>query len=233
VIACQTILYGIKKKIKGKYMMKKLNEKITDHILLVKIIIWLLCLSPLLFLIYAGINNALGANPVEKVTRFTGTWGMNFLWITLAITPVRKLLNLPVLLKFRRMTGVYSFFYILLHFIVWFWLDHSLDFAEMWKDIIKRPFITVGFAAFILLIPLALTSWNKAIKWLGGKNWQKLHMLIYPISILGILHFYWMKESKNNLTQPYIYLTILILLLGYRLIILLKKNRIANNKLKN
>lgn len=187
--------------------------------IIMKVVVFLFCLTPLLLLLMDMLTNNMGANPVEKMTRFTGKWGLILLLITLSVTPIRKLLHLSILLKIRRMLGLYSFFYLLLHFLIWFWLDHNFDALEMLKDVAKRPFILAGFSAFVLMLPLALTSFNKAIKWLGGKTWQRLHYLIYIIAPLGILHYYWMKSSKNNVHMPIIYATILLILLVSRLIL--------------
>lgn len=206
--------------------MKKLNNILMKNTITMKVVVFILCLIPLSLLFVDMITNNMGANPVEKMTRFTGKWGLIFLLITLSVTPLRKLLQLPVLLKLRRMLGLYSFFYLLLHFLIWFWLDHNFDTIEMLKDVAKRPFILAGFSAFILMIPLALTSFNKAIKWLGGKNWQRLHYLIYLIAFLGILHYYWMKSAKNNIHMPILYGTILLILLLLRP--LLKKYHFFN-----
>lgn len=207
-------------------IMKILNNILMKNTITTKVIVFILCLIPLSLLFIDMITNNMGANPVEKMTRFTGKWGLIFLLITLSITPLRKLFQLPVLLKVRRMLGLYSFFYLLLHFLIWFWLDHNFDTIEMLKDVAKRPFILAGFSAFILMIPLALTSFNKAIKWLGGKNWQRLHYLIYLIASLAILHYYWMKSAKNNVHMPIVYGTILLVLLLLRP--LLKKYHFFN-----
>ena len=184
--------------------------------------VWLLCLTPLALLVYAGFNDGLGANPVEFITRYTGKYALIFLCITLTITPFRKITNLSSFLRFRRILGLFTFFYALIHFTIWFWLDHSLDLNEMLKDVYKRPFITVGFAGFLLLICLAATSFNKAIK-LMGKNWQKLHYSIYVIAGLALLHYYWIKSSKNNFSDFYIYAGILAILAAYRIVAYLKK----------
>lgn len=172
------------------------------------------CLIPLIRLIWFGINNQLGTNPIEFITHSTGTWTLNFLLITLCITPLRQLSGWSWLIKLRRMVGLYVFFYACLHFITYIWLDQFFDVAAIVKDVIKRPFITVGFAAFILLIPLAITSTNAMLKKLGGKHWQSLHRLIYLIAILGVLHFWWLV--KKDITEPLIYAVILASLLGYR-----------------
>lgn len=164
-------------------------------------------------LVLGAVNNNLGANPVEEMTHRTGEWALRFLLITLAVTPLRKLTGAHWLIKLRRMFGLYVFFYACLHFITYIWLDQFFDWAEILIDIPKRPFITVGFAAFILLIPLALTSTNKMMRRLK-KNWQRLHQLIYVISMLGVLHFLWVVKADTF--EPLIYFVILMMLLSYR-----------------
>ena len=181
--------------------------------LAVKPVLFLLCLIPLAWLVWGALNETLGANPVETMTRETGEWTLRFLLITLLITPARQLLNLPWLIKLRRMLGLFVFFYAVMHFLTYIWFDQFFDVNEIIKDIIKRPFITVGFTAFILLIPLALTS-NRAMIRRLKKNWQKLHQLIYIIAVLAVLHFIWLVKADYK--QPIIYGVILLLLLFYR-----------------
>lgn len=184
---------------------------------LIKALLFLLCLVPLARLIVLGANDALGANPIEFITRSTGTWTLVFLLVTLSVTPLRKIFNQPALIKLRRMFGLFAFFYVCLHFTTYIWLDQFFDAGEIAKDIVKRPFITVGFLAFVLLIPLAATSNNAIIKRLGARRWQRLHRLVYPIGILGVVHYWWLV--KKDLTQPIIYASILAVLLGYRLLL--------------
>jgi sulfoxide reductase heme-binding subunit YedZ len=155
--------------------------------------------------------------PIEYITRGTGDWVLYFLCITLAVTPLRRFTGWNWLVRLRRELGLFAFFYVCLHFMTFFWFDHWFDLAAMWKDVLKRPFITVGFIAFVLLIPLAATSTNGMIKRLGGKRWQWLHRLIYLIAPLGILHFWWMKAGKHDFQQPIIFGAIVALLLGLRL----------------
>jgi len=181
--------------------------------LIIKPVLFLMCLLPLVFLVVGAINETLGANPVETMTRETGEWTLRFLLLTLLVTPARQILSWPWLIKLRRMLGLYIFFYAVMHFLTYVWFDQFFDFNEIIKDIIKRPFITVGFAAFIMLIPLALTSTNKMIRRLK-KNWVKLHKLIYVIAVLGVLHFIWLV--KADYLAPMIYSLILILLLSCR-----------------
>ena len=174
--------------------------------------IFVLALAPLLRMAYLTVTGQL-VDPLEFITRGTGDWTLYFLCITLAVTPLRRLSGWNWLVKLRRMLGLYTFFYGLLHFTTFLWFDHFFDVQEMWKDVLKRPFITVGFIAFVLLIPLALTSTNGMIKRLGGKRWQWLHRLIYVIAPLAILHFWWMKAGKHNFTQPILFGSIVGILL--------------------
>lgn len=152
-------------------------------------------------------------DPLEYITHETGDWALYLLCITLAVTPLRRLNGWNWLLKLRRMLGLFTFFYALLHFIAFLWFDHFFDVAAMLRDVAKRPFILVGFSAFVLLIPLAATSTNGMIKRLGGKRWQWLHRLIYVAAALAVLHFWWMKAAKNNLAQPMLFAAIVAVLL--------------------
>lgn len=180
-----------------------------------KIATFLLALYPLIRLLVFAASDNLGANPVEFITHSTGTWTLVGLMLTLTITPLRKITGWNSLLRIRRMLGLFSFFYACLHFITYIWLDQFFDLGAIIHDVYKRPFITVGFSAFILLIPLALTSSNAMIRRLGAKRWQQLHKLVYLIAILGVLHYAWLV--KKDLTQPLIYAGVLTLLLGWRL----------------
>ncbi|MYM37279.1 sulfoxide reductase heme-binding subunit YedZ [Duganella sp. FT94W] len=179
-------------------------------------VVFAAALIPLLRMVYLTLTDQL-VDPLEFITRGTGDWTLYFLSITLAVTPLRRLSGWNWLIKLRRMLGLYTFFYGLLHFITFLWFDHFFDLAEMWKDVLKRPFITVGFIAFVLLIPLAATSTNGMIKRLGGKRWQWLHRLIYVIAPLAVLHFWWMKAGKHNFTEPILFGTLLGALLLLRL----------------
>jgi sulfoxide reductase heme-binding subunit YedZ len=183
-----------------------------------KPILFVLCLLPFLALAYAAVfdQGRLGANPAEYIIRSTGDWVLRFLCITLAITPLRVITATPQLARLRRMLGLYVFFYVVLHLLSYSLFDKEFDIPEIAKDIAKRPFILVGFAGFVLLAPLALTSFNKAIKWLGAKRWQTLHKLVYVIAGLGILHFFWMRAGKNNFAEVFVYAGILAVLLGWR-----------------
>jgi sulfoxide reductase heme-binding subunit YedZ len=176
--------------------------------------LFLLALVPLAILIQRGINNNLGANPIEAINRFTGEWVLRFLLITLAITPLRRLTGWNALLRYRRMLGLFAFFYACLHFLSYAWLDQYFVLPDIIKDVAKRPYITVGFACFLMLIPLAATSTNGMVRRLGARRWQRLHQLVYLIGIGGIVHFLWLV--KSDITQPVIYGAILALLLGFR-----------------
>jgi methionine sulfoxide reductase heme-binding subunit len=182
-----------------------------------KAALFLASLIPLIRLGWFGYSSQLGANPIEFITRSLGTWTLVFLLLTLSITPLRNLSGWSWLIKLRRMAGLFAFLYALLHFITYIWLDQFFDLQDIYKDVIKRPFITIGFAAFILLIPLAVTSTNAMMKKLGGRRWQMLHRLIYPIAIFAVLHYWWLV--KKDITQPLIYATILTILLAYRIVL--------------
>jgi len=171
---------------------------------------------PLLRLVVGFWLDRLGANPIELITRSTGTWTLVGLAITLSITPLRKLLNWPWLLRLRRTAGLLAFFYASLHFMTYLWFDRFFDLTDIIRDIGKRPFITVGFAAFVLLIPLAITSNNASIRKLGARTWQRIHYLVYLIAILAVVHYWWLV--KRDLTQPVIYALVFAVLLGLRVI---------------
>ena len=190
---------------------------------LIKSVIFVACLIPLARLVWFAFQGNLSANPIEFITRSLGTWTLVFLLITLSITPLRKLLNQPWLIKLRRMLGLFAFFYASLHFVTYIWLDQFFDLQAIYKDVIKRPFITVGFASFILLIPLAVTSTNNMVRRLGGKRWQKLHRLVYLIAIGGVVHYWWLV--KKDITQPVIYAAVLAVLLGYRVFVYMRKDK--------
>ncbi len=181
-----------------------------------KWLVFLLCLGPALRGVIGAATNSLGANPVEFLTRSSGTWTLVFLCVTLAVTPVRRLTGLSWLAGWRRMFGLYTFFYALLHLTTYVWLDQWFDWMAIVKDIVKRPFITVGFAAFVLLLPLALTSTRAMMRRLG-RRWQQLHRVIYLIAPLGVLHYWWHKSAKNDLSEPAIYGAIVLALLAARL----------------
>ncbi|MBZ0069986.1 MAG: sulfoxide reductase heme-binding subunit YedZ [Thiobacillus sp.] len=177
---------------------------------------WLfaVCMLPLTRLIVLGFSGGLGANPIEFITRSLGTWTLVGLMVTLSVTPLRRLTGRSELIRYRRMLGLFAFFYACLHFVTYIWLDQFFDPAAIVKDIVKRPFITVGFAAFVLLVPLALTSTHAMMRRLG-RRWQQLHRLVYAIAMLGVIHYLWLV--KKDLTDPLIYAVVLTLLLVLRL----------------
>lgn len=188
-----------------------------------KPVVFLLCLLPLAALGWDALHGQLTANPIEYITHATGDWTLRFLIITLCVTPFRKMLHLPELIRFRRMLGLVAFFYACLHFTTYIWLDKFFDLSEMWKDIAKRKYITVGFTAFLLLIPLAVTSTAGWIKRLGGKRWQLLHRLIYVSATLGVIHYYWLVKSA--VIRPLTYGAIVGVLLLWRLFASLAKKK--------
>ena len=198
---------------------------------LAKPVVFLLCLLPFFWLFYGAATNNLGANPAEYLIRSTGDWTLRFLCIVLAVTPLRVLTSTPQLARLRRMLGLFVYFYVVLHLLSYSWFDMGFDVPDIAKDIAKRPFILVGFSAFVLLTPLAATSFNRAIKALGGKRWQLLHRLVYPIAGLGLLHFFWMRAGKNNFGEVAVYAAIVVVLLGWRVAHFLKKNRLKPSKL--
>ena len=198
----------------------------------VKPLVWLLCLAPFVWLA-ARVSVVFGlippetlggilsrgvpiANPLEYITHFTGDWTLRFLVFTLAVTPLRKLLRLPDLIRFRRMLGLFAFFYGCCHFLTWLWLDKLFDLTEMWKDVGKRPFITVGFTALVLMLPLAITSTAGWIRRLGGKRWRALHRLVYVSAVAGVVHYYWLVKSDVRL--PLFYGALVGVLLLYRVV---------------
>jgi methionine sulfoxide reductase heme-binding subunit len=190
-----------------------------------KPLVFLICLIPFAWLVFRVITQDLGANPQEALIRATGDWTLRFLCIVLAVTPLRTISNTPQLARFRRMLGLFVYFYVVIHLLSYSWFDMGFDVADIAKDIYKRPFILVGFAAFVLLTPLALTSFNRAIKTLGAKRWQLLHKLVYVIAGLGILHFFWMRSGKNDFNEVFVYAAILGVLLGWRVVQWLKKRQ--------
>ena len=193
----------------------------------IKVAVFIACLAPLGSLLWRFFGPTpgdmstwgagLGANPIEAITHTTGDWTLRFLLTTLAITPLRKLLGVPSLIKFRRMLGLYAFFYACLHFTTYIWLDKFFNFHEMLADVAKRKFITLGFTAFVLLVPLAFTSTAGWIRRLGGKRWQALHRLVYVSAIAGVIHYLWLV--KADIRKPLEYGAVLAVLLGYRIVI--------------
>jgi sulfoxide reductase heme-binding subunit YedZ len=184
-------------------------------------------LLPLAWLFYGALANTLGANPAEALIRATGDWTLRFLCLTLAVTPLRQWSGQPALLRFRRMLGLFTFFYGVLHFLCYAWLDMGFDLADITRDIPKRPFALVGFAALLLMAPLAATSFNRAIRALGAKRWQALHRLIYAVALLAILHFFWMRSAKHDYAEVAVYAAILAVLLGWRLLARLRRRPVA------
>lgn len=182
-----------------------------------KPLLFSLCLLPLAWLVSAALAERLGANPAEALIRSTGDWTLRFLGIVLAVTPLRVILRVPALARFRRMLGLFAYFYAVLHLLSYSWFDMGFDVQDIARDIAKRPFILVGFCAFVLLTPLAATSFNAAIKAMGAKRWQLLHRLVYLIAGLGLLHFFWMRAGKNNFAEVGVYALIVAALLGWRL----------------
>ena len=182
-----------------------------------KPVVFALCLLPLVWLVFGAVADRLGANPAEALIRALGDWTLRFLCLTLAVTPLRVRTRTPQLARFRRMLGVFTFFYACLHLLAYAWLDMGLEPAEIGRDILKRPFILVGFATWLLLLPLALTSANRAVRWLGGRQWQALHRLVYLIAGLALLHFFWMRSGKNDFAEVSIYAAVIGVLLGWRL----------------
>lgn len=197
---------------------------------LAKPVVFVLCLLPFAWLFYGAFTNNLGANPAEYLIRATGDWTLRFLCIVLAVTPLRVVTSTPQLARFRRMLGLFVYSYVVLHLLSYSWFDMGFDIPDIAKDIAKRPFILVGFSAFVLLTPLAATSFNRAIKALGAKRWQLLHKLVYLIAGLGLLHFFWMRAGKNNFTEVFVYAAIIAVLLGWRVAQFVKKKRLQRTQ---
>jgi sulfoxide reductase heme-binding subunit YedZ len=190
-----------------------------------KPVVFLMGLLPFAWLVYGAFTDGLGANPAEALIRSTGDWTLRFLCIVLAVTPVRVMLKLNGLARFRRMLGLFMYFYVVVHLLSYGWFDMGFDLGEIARDIAKRPFILVGFAAFVLLTPLAATSFNRAIKAMGAKRWQTLHKLVYVIAGLGLLHFFWMRAGKNNFNEVFVYAAIVGVLLAWRVWDFARKRR--------
>jgi sulfoxide reductase heme-binding subunit YedZ len=182
----------------------------------VKPAVFVLAAVPAVLLVRDGLRGGLGANPIEEITRRTGTWGITFLMITLAVTPLRRLLGMAVLIRFRRMLGLWSFFYLSLHFLTYVALDQFFAWSAIVEDVAKRPYISVGFTSFVLLVPLAVTSTKGMVRRLGGRRWQRLHRLVYVAAAGGVLHFLW--QVKVEEARPVIYALVFVVLLGYRLL---------------
>ena len=181
-----------------------------------KAVLFGLCLLPLVWLIYGAFTNQLGANPAEYLVRASGDWTLRSLCLVLAVTPMRTMFKMPALARFRRMLGLFVYFYVVLHLLAYAWFDMGFEVADIAKDIAKRPFILVGFAGFLCLTLLAGTSFNRAIKAIGAVRWQFLHRLVYLIAGLGLLHFFWMRAGKNNFAEVFVYMGVIASLLGWR-----------------
>jgi sulfoxide reductase heme-binding subunit YedZ len=200
-----------------------MNKLLLHHA--AKPVAFALCLLPFAWLFYLALTNGLGANPQEALIRATGDWTLRFVCIVLAVTPLRVMAQLPALARLRRMLGLFVYFYVVVHLLSYSWFDMGFSMRDIVKDIIKRPFILVGFLAFLLLTPLAATSFNAAIKAIGAKRWQQLHKLVYLVAGLGILHFFWMRAGKNDFAEVFVYAGIVAALLGWRLQQFLAKRR--------
>jgi sulfoxide reductase heme-binding subunit YedZ len=194
-----------------------------------KPLVFVACMVPLARLVMLGAADKLGANPVEFVTRSTGTWTLVMLCLTLAITPLRRITGWNALIRWRRMLGLFAFFYGCLHLTTYVWLDQFFDWLAIVADVIKRPFITAGFAAFLLMTPLAATSTNAMVRRLG-RRWSELHRLVYAVAMLGVLHFWWHKSAKNDLGEPLAYAAVLALLLGWRVWARLRERYLARQR---
>lgn len=193
---------------------------------LAKPLVFALCLLPFCWLFYAALSDQLGANPAESLIRSLGDWTLRFLCIVLAVTPLRVISGTPALARFRRMLGLFAYFYVVMHLLSYSGFDMGFDVAAIARDIAKRPFILVGFSAFVLLTPLAATSFNRAVRALGAKRWQGLHKLVYLVAGLALLHFFWMRAGKNNFAEVFVYASVLGLLLGWRWVYYMKKRRV-------
>lgn len=191
-----------------------------------KPLLFALALVPFAHLLWGAVANTLGANPAEALLRGTGDWVLRFLCITVAVTPLREWTGWSALARLRRMFGLFAYFYGVVHFLCYAWLDMGLDLGDIVRDIPKRPFILVGTLALLLMTPLAATSFNRAIRALGGKRWQVLHRLVYAVAVLAIVHFFWMRAGKNNFAEVAVYASILGVLLGWRLLRFVRKIRL-------
>lgn len=182
-----------------------------------KPVVFVASLLPFCWLVFGAFTDRLGANPAQYLDRATGDWTLRFLCLTLAVTPLRVIAGLPTLQRFRRMLGLFTYFYVVWHLLAYSWFDQGFDLQAIAKDIAKRPFILVGFTAFLLLTPLAATSFNRAVRALGARRWQALHRLVYAVAGLAILHFFWMRAGKRDFGDVALYGGILAVLLGWRL----------------
>lgn len=190
----------------------------------VKPLVFGLMLLPFFWLLYKTLSDQLGANPAEALIRASGDWTLRALCLVLAVTPLRVITASPALARLRRMLGLFVYFYVLLHFLSYSGFDMGFELGDIGRDIAKRPFILVGFSAFVVLTALALTSFNRAVRLLGGKRWQRLHRSVYLVAGLGLLHFFWMRAAKNNFAEVLVYAAVLALLLGWRIVRFLKQS---------
>ncbi|MEO7401990.1 MAG: protein-methionine-sulfoxide reductase heme-binding subunit MsrQ [Polaromonas sp.] len=188
--------------------------------------LFIICLLPFAWLFYSALTDQLGANPAEALSRATGEWTLRFLCIVLTVTPLRVISNTPALARFRRMLGLFVYFYVVLHLLSYSWFDMGFDVADIARDIAKRPFILVGFSSLVLLTSLAASSFNAAIKAMGARRWQWLHKLVYLVAGLALLHFFWMRAGKNNFAEVFVYAAIIAVLLGWRLQQYFRKKRL-------
>lgn len=179
--------------------------------------VFVLLALPLMRLLWGAWHQQLGANPLEFITRNTGDWALYSLCLCLAVTPLRQIFSWSHLIRLRRMLGLYSFFYACLHFLCFLWFDHFFDWQAMWRDVLKRPFIAMGMVAFCLMLPLALTSHARMIRLLGGAMWQRLHRLVYVVALVTLIHYFWMKSGKNDLSQVWLFVGVVTFLLAWRL----------------
>jgi sulfoxide reductase heme-binding subunit YedZ len=182
-----------------------------------KPVVFVLALLPLAWLVAGAVDGGLGANPAEALIRALGDWTLRFLCLVLAVTPLRVWAGWPALARFRRMLGLFVFFYALLHLLAYAWFDMGLELPELARDVAKRPFILVGMLAWLLLAVLAATSFQRAMRWLGGRRWQALHRSVYAVALLALLHFYWMRSGKNDHAEVLVYAVVLGGLLAWRL----------------
>ncbi len=182
-----------------------------------KVVLFVLALLPFVWLLTLAFTDKLGANPAEALIRGLGDWTLRFLCLTLAVTPLRHLTGRNELLRFRRMLGLFTFFYGVAHLLSYSWFDMGFEFGDIGRDIVKRPFILVGFSALLLMLPLAATSFNRAIKTMGHARWQQLHRLVYAVAVLALLHFWWMRAGKHNFSEPTLYIAIIAVLFGARI----------------
>jgi len=183
-----------------------------------KPVLFLLAMLPVSWLTWGALNDGLGANPAEYLIRSTGDWALRMLCLVLAVTPLRQWTQTPALAKFRRMLGLFVYFYVCLHLLAYSWLDMGLEVLSITRDVVKRPFIFAGFLAFLILTPLAWTSFNRVIRWLGAARWKRLHQTVYVVPVLAVLHFFWMRAGKHNFDEVLVYAFVFVILLGWRVV---------------